>query len=332
MKREKRKIAILLLLMFLTAVLLNTSTYAWFSANRRVTIETLNIQVATQGGIDISTDAINWKNTVSLEDLDKAYETYPTSVNLTRILLEPVSSGGHVDTSTGYLKIYHGAPINVPGAEDYYLTTKRTIEEREYVMSGKGDFIVFDIFLKTVGAKELYLSDASGITYTGENSVGTENAFRIAFVIEGTGNIDGNIESIQKLKNATNDTVYIWEPNYDTHTDAGIENALNVYGRTITNINSNRLPYDGVIAEIGREDEILLQEADSNHYPSKFKKMNVNYATRKNSTSYTRVFDLDAGITKVRVYVWLEGQDVDCENKAAVGNVDFSLQLTTDPS
>ena len=314
MKREKRKIAILLLLMFLTAVLLNTSTYAWFSANRRVTIETLNIQVATQGGIDISTDAINWKNTVSLEDLDKAYETYPTSVNLTRILLEPVSSGGHVDTSTGYLKIYHGAPINVPGAEDYYLTTKRTIEEREYVMSGKGDFIVFDIFLKTAGAKELYLSDASGITYTGENSVGTENAFRIAFVIEGTGNIDGNIESIQKL------------------TDAGIENALNVYGRTITNINSNRLPYDGVIAEIGREDEILLQEADSNHYPSKFKKMNVNYATRKNSTSYTRVFDLDAGITKVRVYVWLEGQDVDCENKAAVGNVDFSLQLTTDPS
>ena len=92
MKRDKRKIAILLLLMFLTAVLLNTSSYAWFSANRRVTIETLNIQVATQGGIDISTDAINWKNTVSLEDLDKAYETYPTSVNLTRILLEPLKN------------------------------------------------------------------------------------------------------------------------------------------------------------------------------------------------------------------------------------------------
>lgn len=332
MNKERRKTVILLLLLFLTAILLNTSTYAWFSANRRVTIETLNIQVATQGGIDISTDAMNWKNTISLEDLDTAYNTYPTSVNLTRILLEPVSSGGQVDPTSGYLKLYHGTPINVPGEDNYFLTATRTIEKREYVTSGAGDFIVFDIFLKTAGAKELYLSDASGITYNGDISVGTENAFRIAFVVEGTGNIDGNIENIQKLKNATNDTVYIWEPNYDTHTDAGIENALNVYGKTVTNINSSRLPYDGVIAEISREDQILLQESDANHFPAKFKRINVAYATRKGSTNYTRVFDLDAGITKIRVYVWLEGQDVDCENKAAIGNVDFNLQLTTDPS
>jgi|GEM_PF-1572461 hypothetical protein len=41
-----------------------------------------------------------------------------------------------------------------------------------------------------------------------------------------------------------------------------------------------------------------------------------------------KVFSLKAGITKVRMYMWIEGQDVDCEDDASGSNIAFDLQLT----
>ncbi len=41
-----------------------------------------------------------------------------------------------------------------------------------------------------------------------------------------------------------------------------------------------------------------------------------------------KVFSLKAGITKVRMYMWIEGQDVACEDDASGSNIAFDLQLT----
>ena len=41
-----------------------------------------------------------------------------------------------------------------------------------------------------------------------------------------------------------------------------------------------------------------------------------------------KVFSLKARITKVRMYMWIEGQDVDCEDDASGSNIAFDLQLT----
>lgn len=41
-----------------------------------------------------------------------------------------------------------------------------------------------------------------------------------------------------------------------------------------------------------------------------------------------KVFSLKAGITKVRMYMWIEGQDVDCEDDVSGSNIAFDLQLT----
>ena len=60
-KNKERKFGALLLLLFLSVVLLATSTYAWFTANETVTISSLDIYVEASSGIQISTDAVNWK-------------------------------------------------------------------------------------------------------------------------------------------------------------------------------------------------------------------------------------------------------------------------------
>ena len=40
------------------------------------------------------------------------------------------------------------------------------------------------------------------------------------------------------------------------------------------------------------------------------------------------LFTINAGITKVRIYAWVEGQDVDCENDASGTNVTFNIKFT----
>jgi hypothetical protein len=40
------------------------------------------------------------------------------------------------------------------------------------------------------------------------------------------------------------------------------------------------------------------------------------------------VFTVDEGITKVRIYMWVEGQDVDCEDKASGGSIEYNLQFS----
>ena len=48
--------------------------------------------------------------------------------------------------------------------------------------------------------------------------------------------------------------------------------------------------------------------------------------------TYQKFINLPSGITKIRVYLWLEGQDVDCENNASVGDLAFTLEFSTNPS
>lgn len=45
-------------------------------------------------------------------------------------------------------------------------------------------------------------------------------------------------------------------------------------------------------------------------------------------TDKVEIFTLQPGITKIRVYCWIEGQDYDCENDASGGNIALNLQIT----
>ena len=50
-------------------VILSTSTYAWFTANKTVTINDITVNVAAMNGLQISVDAINWKPTITTADI-----------------------------------------------------------------------------------------------------------------------------------------------------------------------------------------------------------------------------------------------------------------------
>ena len=64
-KRRKYRLLILLLLLLGTGTMLVTSTYAWFTSNRTVTVEDIDVNVAASGGIQVSVDGTNWKSIIT---------------------------------------------------------------------------------------------------------------------------------------------------------------------------------------------------------------------------------------------------------------------------
>ena len=105
-----------------------------------------------------------------------------------------------------------------------------------------------------------------------------------------------------------------------------------MYGISVSSQGVSPIAYSGVINEISESQKIAFKDATSAKYPGYFASVDVDYPTAYGFSSNTKVWDFKAGITKMRVYVWLEGQDVDCENGASSGNLEIKFQLTTNPS
>lgn len=256
--------------------------------------------------------------------------SYPTSTNQLPAYIEPVSTIGTLD-GNGFMQIFLGTAISSDGGE-YILTSSKSVETESSGDASEGKFVAFDIFLKTTEDKDLYLTSESKIIYNGEVSTGTENAMRVAFVVEGNTSTGDSIGNIQALRTSDVNNVYIWEPNYDTHTPTGISNARDTYGITTSATGGAIIPYDGVMSEVKETDNITLGNALASKYPDLFARVTPKITTIKGNQAYQNLFTLQAGITKVRVYMWLEGQDVDCENNASVGDLSFDLQFSTNPA
>ena len=327
-KKKNNRLFYLILLLLITTVTLATSSYAWFTTNRLVKVDLLNVNVRAQGGIEISVDGTNWKGSVSVDDISTARSTYGGSVNQIPYTLEPVSSA--IELENGKLKMFYGTATN-NASGDYIISTTRSVETESFGEESEGKFIVFDIFLKTSSDSNLYLTPESNATYGGDSSAGIENAVRFAFVEEGNTAAGTALGVIQGLSTNDNSKVYVWEPNYDTHTNHGIENARDVYGINISSP-SPYVSYDGVSDAFESSVGITTNRANKNNYPAYFKTVDVDYYTENGFTSNKEIFNLKSGITKYRVYMWIEGQDVDCENNASIGNISLNLQFSTNPS
>ena len=323
-KTRRSRLKILFLLLLLTGVMLSISTYAWFTANRIVSVNSLNVHIDSQGGIEISVDGLAWKTVINEDELKGAVSTYPTSLNQLPDSLVPTSTVGNV--TGGFMNMYRGI---TQGNEDgnYILTTVNSPE----ALGEEGDYLAFDIFLKVDKAQEGYLTPNSTVTFTGNNNAGVENAVRIAFLEEGTVPIGSTQSAIQSLRGGTSSDLYIWEPNSNTHSPTGIANAYSLFGQTI-GANNPPLNYSGVSGLITEAQNITLNNATAANYPTYFANVNANYKTQTGFAANQQIFDLKAGITKYRVYIWVEGQDVDCENGSSSGDLAFQFQITTNPS
>ena len=337
-RRSKRRLFILALALLFTAALFTTSTYAWFTANKTVKIEQLKVNVEAQNGIQISADGTNWKTLIQTQDFKNVRTTtYQSVVNQIPTSMSPVSTIGTVDDN-GQMEMFYGTVGSDTNGNSILTAAKETDQDAD-----SGKYIAVDVFFKVDGEEDVYITSASGVNAYAATGTpldkGIKNAARIAFVNLGhtnSGDTTGNIQGLGIGAGLTRSTT-IWEPNYNTHTDSAVGQARDVYGATVTADDQNEaLAYSGVKAAITADDHVLLNVTSPTQYTTRnadfFSTVNPQLKTVTDFSEQFLAFHLQAGITKFRIYMWVEGQDVDCENNASGDDISFDFQFTTTTS
>jgi len=396
-RKEKKSLKSSFMILLLLAVFLIISTYAWFTTNKLVRINPIDVNIEASIGFQISADAKNWKTVLNINDFITGGEwtTHKNHVGggLTtnpyrdlEFTFDPVSTATLTNATTGFMDMFLGE-VDTDETGTFMLKTTQISEGP----TSPGSFIAFDLFFRANAPIELHLAKEAAVVDNADPVLepsfygkGMENAARIAFVYQGMikeeeyGTYAGNVNN---LAAAARDLVYstyaattgaynpysaignpteytdgrnvtVWEPNYISHTEATkidmdnifIGNSFNYNNRQIihgvkaetttaniaaTTGNSVKLINNNATAEPG-----VFQIADNRVIPT----IKNNSVPRDGSTApqvsgrtveeYLKI-DLQPGITKFRVYLWLEGQDWDCYDTASGSKILWNLILTS---
>ena len=284
-EKRKRKLILIIFLFVFSVIILSSATYAWFSANKNALIDSIDINVATVNGIQISADAISWDNELTIDELHNASRTYRSALNQFPLTLYGVSTDGSV--SNGTLNMFYGL-VHEDIDGNYFITSR---QEHEINCVGDDEcdghhYVAFDIFVLATIPTDLVITSNSKIYVREGEAYGAENSARVAFVYEGTVGETASVTAAQTQ--LMGNKAIIWEPNYDVHTEGGIKNTKN------------------------------------SRY---FTAMHPDITTTVGYNQNQDLMRIPTGVSKIRIYLWLEGEDVDFENKAADGKLRLDLEL-----
>ncbi|MDD4188124.1 MAG: hypothetical protein PHX04_05165 [Bacilli bacterium] len=316
-KRNKRNK--MFFLIFLTAILLMASTYAWLSSSLNVKIQFLKLGVASNSGLYISLDGVDFSESVTIS-MDSIImdikENYPNHTNQWSYALWPVSSNGIKNTNQDKFSFYTGDLVhtkerNPNGSVKRLLNTFLRTEDSYH----PGNlYVAFDIFLKNAtgspNADNLYFSKTTQIDYDEDTDEelklemdGILNSIRIGLVKIGSVPLLSDISDIQNVKCNSACEMLIYEPYSKSHSEASIETALN-YG--VQMLDGIETPTYGIIAEGTR------LEHTNGHFGTGLPLNTTYFKLQETVKDFTKpVFKVPNAITKARVYIWIEGQDID---------------------
>ena len=348
--KKKSEMNAMFFIILFALVIFIISTYAWFSTQRNVSITNLNGTVEVAEGLEISLDAQNWSNGLVLGEeegqLDIIDDAYEGNHNIKPTEMLPVSTLGLVGSNRTDLLMLRGTLNN-----SIQLNNIQQMDEKETnpdVTTYPGYF-AFDVFLKNSSRQDdiddvlqLNYDSSLEIMETDKSATGLQNTARVAFA-KYTGTSDTMADQATILKETAGvgvgsspvyiSDVAIWEPNSNDHVEYVVQNNNKITGagsgfNATTQMDTYALTDSSLsqsIADIYKWDgsERLLQ------------KQNVLQTTKTSTEDYsiaegvqnlvstsdgTTEFGIAPNkICRIRIYLWLEGQDVDCINYASHG-------------
>lgn len=307
-KVESKNFNLMLLVTFFLGVLLIFSAYAWFYASLDVQVKFVNLVVSKKNGLFISLDGVEFGSSVQISKenlINNLKRTYPGNTSQWASYgLYPISSNGISNTNTDIFDMYFASNFDVDQVnKKNYLSTRKSVEKG---ISDKQNYIAFDLFLKNITGSpvsdNLYIDEGTNIVIDSEETdqiKGLVNSARIGFVKVGSVSNKATVNEIQNIECNNNCEMVIYEPNSTNHTDLSIERAKS-YG--INLINGQYYPTHAVVGEMDFYD--MSEDIKGN--------IRGNFTLQTTRVDIERpIFELPDGITKLRVYVWLEGQDID---------------------
>jgi hypothetical protein len=337
---------ILIVLLFFSGILLAVSTYAWLSASLNVRVKFFELTVDSDSGIFISLDGIDFSSYIEVSYdsvIRELTPRYPNHANQWSYSMWPVSSNGIKDSNSNRFAVYAGEVNKQKGAPIKGKKFLNTILVNEDRPNGSNVYLAFDLFLKNVTASphtdNLYFDEEdTAIDFDYDRIIGNEiyskeeiieamhgimNSLRLGILKMGSVPLKSDVRSIQNIGCNNICQAVIYEPNSTSHAPISIENASE-FG--ITLIDGQYVPTYGVINEGKKLEHFNGQEGTG--YPLDTE----HFALQNTITSFEKpIFAIPSGITKLRVYVWIEGQDVDSlETNSRGAAITINLGLRKD--
>ena len=304
---KKRAFISAIAMLIVSAIALTSSTFAWFSMSKRATVDQMDLTVSSPEGILISANAKAWTSTLTpaqifpdgtTEDRMNAYEG---NINFLPTDLKPVSISFAAQSS------------NLPRACTTALNDtgygRITEIDQTATTADAAGFVAFDLFVKLAEDKTVYFNES---TFTDTSGQKTLTALRVAFQNIGTWGINTDPATITAAK--AMGTTKMLEVDALHRSD----DALAAGATDNTKLTTKYLAYAGtgtvnsqsVFTTMGVDTGATLVTGDQN--------------------KAAKALDLKAGITKLRVYIWIEGQDVDCRNSIGGAQLGAAFAFTID--
>lgn len=310
-KKSIRDIALSLYLVIILFTLLTVASYTWFSLSQTPRVSDLYMFVNTQTGLELSLtpDAEEWELQLDFRDMvDVTAPLRPVtwSENRQQFLAANYGVDGR---RTGYWEpLTDERNANKTNIEGYY------IKASFYARSGQAVAVSLSPAVEVSEGKEgsgTYLIgypewDPVEIVHN-NGGKGGESAVRVGFrttPVDTTGEPLGDTSPL-----------IIYEPNSDMHPT----------GAAMGYVPTPSIDGSATLVDPSR---IILQTASSwtEAYPVE---RSVVIRDLGEFTTDTKLFDVKAGeIVKVDLYIWLEGQDVDCTNEISKAQILASIQFS----
>ncbi|MBE7064916.1 MAG: hypothetical protein E7384_03770 [Ruminococcaceae bacterium] len=305
MKNFKKKALLPAIIMVMVSVIaLSSATYAWFTVGNDAQLGKLDVQVVAASGIQLSLDAASWKSSIATQDIidvavfpAEGYSINPVSTNA------KTNSNGRLD--------FYSAIVNADGTTLTTTAVPAPGEANGKLTPGSADYITFDLYVKVNTAANLYLNADSKVT--SEISAGNI-ATRVAFVHQGFVGTNAAPGDAIKLAKSGEKAV-VWEPNATTHTAEAIQLGTAFDGGASAN------KYKGVKAAATD----VPNEPNGSHNTALEAVTTTDDIGVKESGL---IAELEPGINKISVSIWLEGQDGDCVNSISGGDISTFLKFT----
>ncbi len=280
-------------LLLILLILLATATYTWFSLSRTPKINDMALYITTDaGGVLIS------------HDMNASSEEWGRSLIYNEFfdentVLRPVTYSDVDDT-------FYAAVV---GSDGRIVSVTQPLSDEKHANRSdiNGYYVKFTAYLRSANASQVHLSGDAIDPSSGSYVVGMplwddqaiihndgghylQSAMRVGFAIT-IYDKDGSVAK-------AHDEKVIYEPNCDVHLDysRGYVATPNIHGE------ENLVP-----------SERLIRQTSTAWWEANPVQKDVLVYEYGDFIDDTYLFDLEAGQTaQVDIYLWLEGQDVDC--------------------
>lgn len=316
-KRRLRTVlyAYLLLALF---ILLVAASYTWFSLSRTPRVSDMDVFVSAQTGLELANtyDAPddNWSEVIDFSSIvGTETQLKPSSWSEEQQTL--VTSDYGTDGRTigdSYTPLTDALNANRNDDYGYYVKGSFYARSGSQVTVSLGEAVEVNEGRNTAGTYVIGtpLWNTQTLLHD-DGGQGAETAVRLGLrftrIDPDSGVTYGDSE------------FYIYEPNYDEHIDPGIEGE----------VETENVDDGGPLTD----ESHMIRQTASTWSEANPVQSNVTIKSLGKFDTNTELFEIEPGeMWKIDLYIWLEGQDVDCTNLIEDAQIIANIQFTADYS